>query len=124
MAEFRGLSPGVFSWLLDSGYIALYQSQKTSKKGDKWEDLEVAFPVFKEVQRFPLERASYPEFYWMHLKWFGTEKSGWRYEPKGIESLPLVIGDLALADLVVIAESTWDMIGFCRSTEAARTRPR
>lgn len=112
MAEYRGLSSEVFCWLLDSGYIALYRSEKTSKEGNKWEDMEVAYPVMKEIQLFPDDRPRYIEFYGMHLKWFGTEKSGWRYEPKGTSSLPLVIGDLATADLVVIGESTWDVIAF------------
>jgi hypothetical protein len=112
LAEWRGLSPEVFLWLIDTGDLALYKAKKVSKEGNKFEDIEIAFPVTSAVdwKSWPEEREI--EFFGMHLKWFGTEKSGWRYEPKGTSSLPLVIGDLATADLVVIGESTWDVIAF------------
>lgn len=112
MAELRGLSPEVFAWMLDSGYIALHSSEKTSKSGCKWEDVEIAFPVTADIQWFPGWPTNDIAFVGMHLQWFGVEKKGWRYEPKGIPALPLVIGDLATADLVVIGESTWDVIAF------------
>jgi hypothetical protein len=93
LAELRGLSPEVFLWLIDTGNAALYKAEKVSKEGNKFDDIEIAFPVTR-----PVDRTSWPdereiEFLGMHLKWFGTEKTGWRYEPKGTPALLLVIGE-------------------------------
>jgi hypothetical protein len=53
------------------------------------------------------------EFLGMHCKWMkNKDEGGWRYEPKGIPSEPLIIGDLAAADIVLIGESTWDPIAY------------
>jgi hypothetical protein len=110
------LSPDVFKWLIDNGYIAIYTSEKTTKDGSrKWTDHEIAFPVFRSVNwtAWPIE--SEIEFLGMHLKWIkDSENSGWRYEPKGqgIASEPYLIGNLTKAELVIIAESTWDVIAF------------
>jgi hypothetical protein len=52
-------------------------------------------------------------FHGMHIPW--TDKHGkkhWRYDPKGCPSQPWIIGDVSTADLVVIAESTWDAIAY------------
>jgi hypothetical protein len=53
-------------------------------------------------------------FHGMHIPW--TDRDGrkhWRYVPKGYcPSLPWIVGDMATADLVVIAESTWDVIAY------------
>lgn len=52
-------------------------------------------------------------FYGMHIPW--RDKYGkpqWYYKPKGCPSHPYVIGDVITADLVVIAESTWDAIAY------------
>src|SRR5258707_14092839 len=46
----------------------------------------------------------------MHLKGFGAERQGSPSDPKGIQSEPLVIGDLKSAIDVIIGESTWDII--------------
>jgi hypothetical protein len=49
----------------------------------------------------------------MHILW--TDKDGkkhWRYNPKGCPAAPYIIGDLSTSDLVVIAESTWDVLAF------------
>jgi hypothetical protein len=49
----------------------------------------------------------------MHTPW--TDKYGrkhWRYDPKGCPAHPYIIGDISKADLVVIAESTWDIIAY------------
>jgi len=115
LADYRGLSMWVFRWLIDNEYITAYESVKTTKFGKTFEDLEIAFPVSRPVNwnRWPIE--SDTEFLGMHLKWIkDSENSGWRYEPKakGIGSVPLIMGDPQTADLVVIAESTWDPIAF------------
>jgi hypothetical protein len=53
------------------------------------------------------------EFLGMHLKWgWYSQKSGWAYDPKGRGTQPWIVGDLSKADLVIIAESTWDPIAF------------
>jgi hypothetical protein len=103
-AEKRGLSVEVFEWLIAGGYIGFYQSIKSTKdKRRTWTDCEWAFPVCDVTP-------THVAFYGMHLKWFRNGNSSWRYEPRGIPALPLVIGDLPKADLVVIGESTWDVI--------------
>jgi hypothetical protein len=148
LAEYRGLSPTVFLWMINNGYVALYTSQRSSvKTGNRWQDTEIAFPVARDGKypgrrlgfritpdgKWPWQsgvRAFYRqreggvpadlykpdlEFLGMHLKWFGaTGKSGWRYEPKGngCGSVPFIIGDLPAAELLVIGESTWDVISF------------
>jgi hypothetical protein len=134
LAEYRGLSPDLFRWLIDNGLIVFYQSQRSSTRtGGRWEDIEIGFPVMTNSPRLPLPSdlkrhatwlqrqfgESWPgkdiEFLGMHLKWFSNSgNSGWRYEPKGngCGSVPFIIGDLAKADLVVIGESTWDVISF------------
>jgi hypothetical protein len=111
LAEYRGLSADVFAWLIENGYIAIYASEKASRDGSTFSDVEIAFPVTRDRHWLG---ADYNEcgtqFFGMHLKWFGTERQGWRYEPKGIPSEPLVIGDLKSAVDVIIGESTWDII--------------
>lgn len=111
LAEYRGLSPDVFTWLIESGYIAVYASEKTSRGGCTFSDVEIAFPVDRIRNWLDVDcEECDTEFFGMHLKWFGTERQGWRYEPKGIPSEPLVIGDLKSAVDVIIGESTWDII--------------
>jgi hypothetical protein len=53
-------------------------------------------------------------FYGMHIPWTDskTGRKHWRYNPKGCIAQPYIIGDVSTADLVVIAESTWDMIAY------------
>jgi hypothetical protein len=148
LAEYRGLKPKVFLWLINNGYVALYESNRLSARfGGKWQSIEIAFPVTRDG-RWPGRRIGfrvtkngkwpwqegvadfykggqpdYPddlykpdlEFLGMHLKWFSDNgQSGWRYEPKGngCGSVPFIIGDLPAADLVLIGESTWDVISF------------
>jgi hypothetical protein len=118
LAEYRGLSREVFRYLIDAGYIALYQSTRVSSlNGQKWETTEIAFPVLREVQwgTWPCDL----EMLGMHCKWIRSkDESGWRYEPKGISSVPLIIGDLRTAETVFIAESTWDIVAAIDLSEA------
>jgi hypothetical protein len=98
------------------------------------EHTNILFPVYREttpdeyipdwaggrqlIDRAPsLEDMGKPHptifFYGMHIPW--TDWRGvkqWRYEPKGCTSYPYIIGDLKTADLVIIAESTWDIIAY------------
>jgi hypothetical protein len=118
LAEYRGLSKEVFTYLINAGYIALYASTRVScLNGQKWDTIEIAFPVVREVQW-----ATWPcdlEMLGMHCKWIkNKEEGGWRYEPKGISSEPLIIGDLHTAETVFIAESTWDIIAAIDLSEA------
>jgi hypothetical protein len=146
MAEMRGLSPEVFLWLVDNGYIACAYERKEIKKtsvkseheaflqwveNDKKDVVEeptppevieyfnIAFPVYRDVEPgedVPEYQKSLPtayQFYGMHIPW--TDRDGhkhWRYDPKGCPAHPYIINDVASADLVVIAESTWDAIAF------------
>jgi len=67
---------------------------------------------------FRVERTAWKtlEFLGFHLRWFrgefGSAEGGWMYWPKGITSEPLVIGELASAEIVVLAESQWDLFAF------------
>jgi hypothetical protein len=91
-AEYRGLSVGVFEWLINSGYIALSKGPWFSKKYRRefW-DPRIVFPVFRKTE-------DGTDFYGMHVKLFGrAEQSGWEYVPSHIPALPLIIGDLASA---------------------------
>jgi hypothetical protein len=106
-AEYRGLSVGVFEWLINSGYVAISKGPWLSKKHRRefW-DPRIVFPVCRRTE-------TGADFYGMHTKWFGRqEHSGWEYVPDQIPALPLIIGDLPAADLVVLGESTWDIIAF------------
>jgi hypothetical protein len=106
LGEFRGLSVAVFLWLLDNGYLAIVYS-------DKFDTLEVAFPVFRNTSWFPGNPENGIQFLGMHILWFNPAgEKKWKYEPKGCSSEPLIISDPATADLVVIGESTWDVIAF------------
>lgn len=79
----------------------------------------LAFPVCRDL---PPEEHGRPwsnwhtgsvQFYGMHMPW--TDKDGnkhWRYMPKGCPAHPYIINDVASADLVVVAESTWDAIAY------------
>jgi len=52
-------------------------------------------------------------FYGMHIPYTNKFGKQWRYEPKGYcPAHPYIIGDVSTADLVVIAESTWDIIAY------------
>ncbi|HXM26116.1 MAG TPA: hypothetical protein VN957_08835 [Chthoniobacterales bacterium] len=122
LAELRGLSVDVFSWLIQGGYVVLYLGEKATKDGSrKWNDTEIAFPVVQSVNEtvWPDTARYWPgfrldiEFLGMHCKWMKNKvEGGWRYEPKGIPSAPLIIGDVATADRIIVAESTWDPIAY------------
>jgi hypothetical protein len=83
----------VFGWLIDNGYIAFYEIERTNKSGDKYTSLEVALPVVTADL----------QFLGMHLRWFkagewsdeSEEKGSWRYEPKGNPVQPFIIGDFS-----------------------------
>lgn len=107
LAEWRGLSTEVFDWMIQQGYLAIYNREYTTKKGRIFFDQEIAFPVFQTCKRGL-------SFYGMHVKWLGYGGNhGWKYVPKGkCPALSFVIGDLPNADLVVLGESTWDVISY------------
>jgi len=63
------------------------------------------------------------EFLSMHCKWGwipGSEKSGWRYEPKGRGMEPWIVGNLSKAETILISESPWDLISFTDCYELYR----
>jgi hypothetical protein len=133
LATYRGLSTGIFSWLIDEGYLGLISVEWNGR-----EDLQIAFPVFRETvfeftpktneyhdcfsahwaKEFRVDRTPWEtlEFLGFHLRWFrgefGSAEGGWRYWPKGTTSEPLLIGDLTSAGTIVLAESQWDLFAF------------
>jgi hypothetical protein len=128
LAGYRGLSPGIFEWLIEAGYLGLIKTERGGK-----EELQIAFPVCREAELLykPTEaafRAHSPllnsleplpeirtEFLGMHLRWFKGEfgqGGGWAYYPKGLEIAPLIVGDLRKASVVLLAESQWDAFAF------------
>jgi AAA domain len=85
LSDWRGYSVEFCRWLVDLGYIG--------RKGSNW-----AFPVFNNGRVVAA-----------HIR---QDKDVWRYEPKlsefGLRVTPFVIGDIATAQRVVVAESQWD----------------
>jgi hypothetical protein len=70
----------------------------------------IAFAPYPEEIGLPKPTV---QFFGMHIPW--TDKEGhkkWRYNPKGCPAAPYIIGDVSTADLVVIAESTWDAVAY------------
>jgi hypothetical protein len=127
LAELRGLSPDVFAWLIDNGYIAIYQRDVTSKTGNKFESHDVAFPIYRSVNwtAWPIE--SDIEFLGVQSKWIETGADDkltlskqWLHHPKGIRSEPWIIGDLVTADYILIGESNWDVIAAIDLLDAYR----
>jgi hypothetical protein len=131
LADYRRLSKEVFFWLIDTGNIVNIYERKEIKQAPTMteegieeqpppkvlEFFNVAFPVYREVK--PDEPIAHWDaakpilFYGMHIPW--TDKEGhkhWKYNPKGCPAEPYIIGDPRAADLVVIAESTWDIIAY------------
>jgi hypothetical protein len=132
LAAYRGLSREIFLYLIDKGYLAVLLVECGGR-----ESLQIAFPVFREAvfnctpvtkhsdvfslywaERFDVSNDPCPslEFLGFHLRWFrgefGSAEGGWMYWPKGITSEPLLIGELASAEVVVLAESQWDLFAF------------
>jgi hypothetical protein len=107
LAEYRGLSVGVFEWLIREAYIALSDGPWFSGKYRKeFYDPRIVFPVVRKTEEGV-------DFYGVHARWSGAEgRNGWQYVPEHIPALPYVIGDLPTAELVVLGESTWDVIAF------------
>ena len=107
LAKYRGLSVEVFEWLIREGNIALSMGPWYSRKRpEEFYDARIVFPVVWRT-------AEGVDFYGIHARWSGAKgRSGWAYLPAHIPALPYVIGDLAGAELVVIGESTWDVIAY------------
>jgi hypothetical protein len=106
LAEYRGLSVEVFEWLLREGAIALSDGPWYSGKYQKeFYDPRAVFPVVWKTE-------DGVDFYGVHTQWVGREgRKGWEYVPNRIPALPYILGgDLGEAELVVIGESTWDVI--------------
>jgi len=77
-----------------------------ARKKEFW-DLRIAFPVARKTEEGGVD------FYGIHARWgSGDGRGGWVYVPRDIPALPYVIGDLPSAELVVIGESTWDVIAY------------
>lgn len=108
MAKKRGLSPEVFAWLIEEGYLAWFECERRTRDGTRtWTSGDIAFPV-----TFRLEEKFY--FFGVHLKWFSQKgEEGWQYYPpkKECPGMPFVIGHPVFeAERIVIGESTWDVI--------------
>ena len=86
MREWRGFSPALVDWLRSRSLIGMSRGQ-------------FAFPVQKEGNVIGA-----------HVR--REDGKGWIYNPKGIGSHPLVIGDPSTARETVISESQWDLFAF------------
>jgi hypothetical protein len=112
LAEYRGLSVGVFEWLLGAGYIAMSDGPWFSRKTRRiFYDPRIVFPVAWKTEEGV-------DFYGVHARWSSSSssgregKGGWVYVPEHIPALPYVIGDLPSAELVAVGESSWDVISY------------
>jgi hypothetical protein len=125
LADYRGLSREIFEYLIERGDLGLLPVR---------DEVQIAFPVRREGREFRYEwkgeeasprprglaRLEAPdrrtEYLGMHLRWFERGEFGvggaWRYDPKGLEITPYVVGDPSRASLILLAESTWDPIAF------------
>jgi hypothetical protein len=138
LAEYRGLSPEIFEWLIETGYLGLIKTERRGK-----EELQIAFPVCRKAELLytPTEAAfrayssfgdtlkpipeTRTEFLGLHLRWFKGEfgqGGSWAYYPKGLQIEPLIIGDLKQATAIILAESQWDLIAFADLYELHRAR--
>jgi hypothetical protein len=75
-------------------------------------DTTIAFAPYPEEIGLPHPTV---QFFGMHIPWTDnkTGHKHWRYTPKGgCPAHPYIIGDIGKADLVVIAESTWDLLAY------------
>ena len=98
LAQLRGLSTEVFRWLIDNGYIGATYSEAFDR-------FDIAFPVFRDII-WPPETTPELQFLGMHIPWTSADGAKhWKYEPKGCSAEPLIIGDPATTDLVVIGGS-------------------
>jgi len=108
LAGYRGLSPEVFAFLIEEGYLAWFECERRTRDNTRaWTAGDIAFPVtFSSAEKF--------YFFGVHLKWFSRKgEEGWQYYPpkKKCPGMPLVIGDPVFeAERIVIGESTWDVI--------------
>jgi hypothetical protein len=103
LAGYRGLSVEVFRWMIEEGYLVMDA------------EASIAFPIVKRGAGVV----------GMHVRWFGTggEGGGWRCAlSKGTKLSPLIIGELAGADLVAVTESTWDAVAFIDLYELYREK--
>lgn len=92
---------------------------------------DIAFPVYRKVtpedvipewagsedfiqKGGPHQRVKAPDilFLGMHMHYVNSKGKHWMYSPRGCTVHPWIIGDISKADLVVIAESTWDIIAY------------
>jgi hypothetical protein len=73
-------------------------------------DTKIAFSKYPEEIGLPKPTV---QFFGMHVPYKDkSNKSQWCYKPKGCPTQPWIIGDVSTADLVVLAESTWDAIAY------------
>jgi len=103
LAGYRGLSVEVFRWMIEEGYLVMDA------------EASIAFPIVKRGAGVV----------GMHVRWFeaGGEGGGWRCAlSKGTKLSPLIIGELAGADLVAVTESTWDAVAFIDLYELYREK--
>ncbi|MEY2907189.1 MAG: hypothetical protein RLZZ408_1660 [Verrucomicrobiota bacterium] len=92
VSTWRGYSPALVALLRDRSLIGLSRGQ-------------VAFPVQKDGVVIGA-----------HVR--RKDGNGWIYDPKGVGSHPLVIGDPTTAQETIITESQWDLFSFLDLTGA------
>jgi hypothetical protein len=102
---YRDLSAQVFEFLIRNGHIGISTGPwiSASKSRREFRNHRIVFPVCYG-----------DDFYGMHTKWFDTLEGHWAYVPRNIPALPYVVGNSPLerAELVVISESSWDVLAY------------
>lgn len=113
----RGISPDAFQWLAQHRYFGVgthywfeNDSETFSEEGKLslgvWCQTTAVFPIYDEQGKLT-------SFHHRILPSGACQpKVPWFCEPAGEKLSPMIIGDVSTADLVVIAESTWDAIAY------------
>jgi hypothetical protein len=107
VADWRGISAGLFVWLAQHGYFGIAADSRLKNAGGTWNQLTAVFPVCDAAGVLVgLHHRVVPRWEGMciNVPWF--------YDPAGTKPTPLVIGDPVNADLVIISESSWDPLAY------------
>jgi hypothetical protein len=127
ICQWRAISPDTFHWLAQHRYFGIgthywfeNDAEMFSEEGKLspgvWCQKTAVFPIYNEQGKLTsFHHRVLPNGAWQ-------PKVPWFVEPAGEKLSPMIIGDVSTADLVVIAESTWDIIayidlrGLCQET--------
>lgn len=118
LCQWRGITPETFRWLAQNSYFGIgthfwfeHNPEVLPVEGERlslgvWSQTTAIFPIYNEQRKVTsFHHRILPNGAWQ-------PKVPWFCEPAGEKLSPMIIGDVSTADLVVIAESTWDAIAF------------